>query len=120
MLLVWPIAVPIFIKLFLSLVVAMSLFAIYRRHWQNKKSINTLIWQTDGAWLLGCAEGEMIPVRLSPGTYAMPWLVVLNFKVLTEGRALSLVVLPDMLDQEMFRRLRVRLRLEAGSSVVSE
>jgi hypothetical protein len=43
--------------------------------------------------------------------FLQPWLVILHFRR-DDGRAARLVLLPDMLDRETFRRLRVRLLID--------
>ena len=43
--------------------------------------------------------------------FILPWLVILGFN--SRRRDMRyLVLLPDMLDQDIFRKLRVRLKLE--------
>lgn len=70
-------------------------------------------WEPDGAWNLVLASGRQVEARLSPSTFVATSLVVLNFR---RGRwhACSLVLLPDSLDPDLLRRLRVRLRLAWG------
>jgi hypothetical protein len=48
---------------------------------------------------------------LHPSTYVHPWLVVLNFRLADRRRLRSLVLLPDTLDADSFRHLRLRLGL---------
>lgn len=55
-------------------------------------------------------DGTHLPCRILPGGLVTPWLTVLNLQP-QEGRSmLSVVLLPDSLDAESFRHLRVSLR----------
>ncbi len=55
-------------------------------------------------------DGACQPCRILPGSLVTPWLTVLN--LLPEGAryACSVIILPDSLDAESFRRLRVWLK----------
>ncbi len=55
-------------------------------------------------------DGAELPCRILPGSLVGPWLTVLNVLAQGERRARSVVILPDSLDAESFRQLRVRLR----------
>lgn len=46
----------------------------------------------------------------------LPWLVIMHFKG-DGGRTHHLVLLPDMLEKRLFRRLRVRLMIEVNQAV---
>jgi hypothetical protein len=56
--------------------------------------------------LLGNGE----EAKIEDNSYAQPYLVVLNLKLLASGRRCSLVLFGDALDAETFRHLRTRLR----------
>ncbi len=74
-------------------------------------SLKEVIWQTDGSWYLIQGDGRQLEGRLLGSTYVSPALVVLNFRC-GRWRNRSLVLLPDNLEPDLHRRLRVRLRLE--------
>ena len=85
-------------------------------------SVTTLLWTGDGMWEIGTRDGELLQADLAPNggirpaVYVHPALVVLNFR--TGGRfGKAVVLLPDMVDSEAFRRLRVRLRFEGMKGV---
>ena len=60
------------------------------------------------------AEGAtFIAVTLLPGTTVHPWLTALRLRD-DDGRVHRLVVLPDAMDRQDFRRLRVFLRWQAA------
>lgn len=76
-----------------------------------------LVWERDGEWRLVERGGRTRVCRLRPDSYVHPWLTVLNF---AGERRCSVVLLPDSLDRDTYRRLRVRLGLRraepAGSA----
>lgn len=61
-----------------------------------------------GAWRLTCGDGRGLDLRLTHAPLVLPWLVALEFRA-ADGRRHDLLLLPDMLDADAFRRLRVRL-----------
>ncbi len=60
---------------------------------------------------LQLSSGRETRARLMPQVFILPWLVIMHFRC-DSGRIRHLVLLPDMLEQEVFRRLRVRLMIE--------
>lgn len=100
---VLPLNLPVLLRFGIAAAVLISFV------WQvSRVSLRYLIWETDGDWQLQEAGGKKIIVRLCPATYVSPILVVLRFQ-LQSGGTRSVVLLPDMLDRQSFRRLRVRL-----------
>jgi toxin CptA len=70
-------------------------------------------WASDGTWHLTMASGDSVEARLLPSTYVTGPLLVLGFRCGGWlARARSLVLLPDSVDADVLRRLRVRLRLD--------
>ncbi|MBK8163814.1 MAG: hypothetical protein IPK65_11965 [Gammaproteobacteria bacterium] len=70
-----------------------------------------LVWARDGEWRLIERGGRTRVCRLRPDSYVHPELTVLNF---AGGRRCSIVLLPDSLDSDTYRRLRVRLGLHSA------
>ncbi len=56
-------------------------------------------------------ETEFFPVTILPSATVHPWLTVLRLEY--EGHSLNLMITPDAIDSEAFRRLRVWLRWQA-------
>lgn len=81
---------------------------IARVQMRRDKSIVALVWGRDGDWLLIERGGRTPVCSLRPDSYVHPRLCLLNFAGERRG---SVVLLPDSLDSESFRRLRVRLGL---------
>ena len=80
---------------------------------RSSSSVVRLEWDCDDRWRLFTLGGEVRDGRLRADTYLHPYLIILNFK----GRLLrrtSVVIAPDRLDAESFRRLYVRLKISGG------
>ena len=75
-----------------------------------KHSIASVICAVDGRWILVTRGGDMITTKLAAGCYVHPQLVVLRFDKAAPWHRRSLALLPDMVAEDVFRRLRVRLR----------
>ena len=63
--------------------------------------------RADGSWRVARPSGRL-HAHLAAGTFCSRWLVVLSLR--TGEGVLRRVLLPDALDRETWRRLRVRLR----------
>lgn len=98
------------IKVVLWIVLLASLLSVIKK--QGKGNVRCLSWKEDSDWVLSQEDGTEVEARLLTTTYVNPWLVVLNFKMLEDNRQRSVSLFRDALDQETFRKLRVRLALE--------
>jgi len=98
------------LRLLLAATVLISLAAAVLRHLLPTRSgaVRELIWKPDGGWILVTGGGSRA-CRLRPGSYVHPLCTVLNFAGDTRR---SVLLLPDNVDVEQFRRLRGRLGLE--------
>jgi toxin CptA len=108
-----PLRLPVWLALLLSVAVIASLTYTLTTHalLVSRRAIVQLIWDAEGKWTLLTLKGERLTAQLQPTTYLHPHLVILNFRLgkLWERRAV--VLLPDSVDADTFRRLRVRLAL---------
>ena len=61
--------------------------------------------------------GEWWNAQLLPSTFVTPWLTILNLHI--DGKRLPrhVILLPDRVDADQFRRLRVWLRWRCGTPV---
>ena len=112
-LLMWPVLQP---ERWLILAVASMLLFSLVRSWrlqvsrQHPDAVCSLLWGEGKDCLLSLHSGRQEQVSMRAQAFILPWLVILYFN----GRRRHmryLVLLPDMLDHEIFRKLRVRLRL---------
>jgi len=66
---------------------------------------------TAGAeWWLTCVSGQTFPVQLLPAAFVHPLCTVLSFQGAEQHY--TVILTPDVVDADMFRRLRVRLRFQ--------
>lgn len=101
---------PTVIKIFLIIVIIISLVYFFRLYilQMSKRSLLELILNDKEEWYLTLVSGETIKVELRPGAFVHPLLVILPFR---HGIYFPTVILtPSSVDQDTFRRLRVRLK----------
>ena len=76
---------------------------------------SALLWRSDGQW--ECRIGGSVePAVLATTAVVQPWLVILPLRCDERRRIRYLVILPDMLPAQDFRRLRVRLRIAMANA----
>ncbi len=63
-----------------------------------------------GGVMLVLRNGRHVPCKMARDSLVTPWLVILNVKLIEQRGARSLVLTPDVMDAQSFRRLRVALR----------
>ena len=129
--LLWPLMLPTTAKLAGSAALALSL-VFYLRHYallRSPKSVMGLELSDDMTCTLQLRQGERIACTLLGSSFVTPYLTVLelkphkNFwsplqplllpmsrKFLRRFSARSIVIMPDGVDMEKFRQLRVLLR----------
>jgi toxin CptA len=73
-----------------------------------------LVLEEEGAEII-LRDGKRQPCRILPGSLASPWLTVLNILPEESRFSRSVVILPDSLDAEAFRQLRVWLKWRGQS-----
>lgn len=98
------------IKLLIVMAILLSLLHTVRTYilQKNPHSPVQLLLDAMDEWHLTIANGETREVKLRSGALVHPLLVVLPFRC---GMRFPVVILaPDVVDADMLRRLRVRLR----------
>jgi len=107
---VMPLNLPLALRLGIALLIVTSFIRQWRRTREYApKSICRLVWEVDDDWTLWCNDSTELVGQLRPDSYESTWLVILRLR-LQQGGWRTVVILPDMLDRQSFRRLRVRLR----------
>lgn len=96
-------------KTLLCVLILASAVVHYQRYplANNKNRIRALVWNQGSAWQIE-REYSADAASLGPEALVLAWLVILQLRPEAGGR-LYLAIVPDMLDSESFRRLRVRL-----------
>ena len=120
--LLWPLTIPVMMKLAGSAILAATLF-LYTRYYAlltSPKSVRGLKLALDSTDAITCTletqRGDYIACALLGSSFVAPYLTVLELKPLgarrlwQRFRKRSVVILPDGIDVEEFRQLRVLLR----------
>ncbi len=105
-----PLNLPTLFRVGIAVVIVISFIRQWLRTREHEPTrIYRLVWEADDDWTLWCNDSTEIVGQLRPDSYESTWLVILRLQLQLGGRR-TLVLLPDMLDRQSFRRLRVRLR----------
>lgn len=89
-----------------------NLYHGWRRHvWHtHPQAIQSVTWQGTDELTVTLHSGRTLPATLVQRALLLPWLVIFHFRVAGQPDR-SLLITPDMLPEDTFRRLRVRLRM---------
>ena len=89
-----------------------SLVYLLRRHGllPDANTIVLMAWGSNNEWLVVTRDGREFSASLQKPIYLQAWIVILIF-ILNDQRR-PIIILPDALDRDSFRRLRVRLQLD--------
>lgn len=74
----------------------------------------------DEGWQVASREGHWQPITLLPDSMALPWLVIVRFRLPGSPLTDSLCIPADAMAQDMHRRLRVRLKFSRQRWRVAE
>ena len=110
--LVLALPLPIGLKLVTTLVFCVSLVFYLKRNARlaSPNSIIRLEIMEDCTCAIETRSGQQLDCILLPTSYASASLTILNLKADGEMLARHVVILPDSIDPEDFRKLRVLLR----------
>lgn len=109
------------IALSAAILIASAAHAILLHAWQRlPRSVTGLEISDDCKLMLRDANGGWREAALLPSSFVTPYLTILNFRHADERRARSVVILPDRVQPDLFRRLRVLLRWRCRSGGIDE
>lgn len=110
----WLADLPASLDTALGLVVLASYVHTFVRHvlLRSRGAVVHLTGAGRGPWRLVTRDGRARWADVRGDSCVHPWLVVLNFDCRPRGRA-TVVLLPDSLDPDELRRLRVQLTAAA-------
>lgn len=77
-----------------------------------------LLLTADAQWWLTCASGHTFSVQLMPAAFVHPLFTVLSFR--GGEQRFTVILTPDVVEEDMFRRLRVRLRFQHDRELQKE
>lgn len=111
-----PLALALSAKLVCGMLVAVSLFVSLRRHalLSGSSAIREIELEAGEVAEVRNTAGEWRDARVLGSSYVSPALTVLNLRVGGSRFAWHVVIVPDSIDAETFRRLRVQLRWSYG------
>lgn len=120
--LLWMIALPPWVIVAASMVIAASgaLYVAKDALRTLPQSIVGMEIRGDGSCILETRSWARKEYKLLASSFVAPYLTVLNFKPAGECFVKSVVILPDSIDAEDFRRLRVLLRWKSGKGSVQD
>lgn len=76
----------------------------------TRSAVIELMLSTDGVVVVRRRDGRMIAGYVQQRSFVHPWLSSIAWKPDGATRSRHLLVLPDMLDRDVYRRVRVLLR----------
>lgn len=97
--------------LLMAVIVASSVYFI-RRHARLSlmKSIVGLNFNAETGLQLDFNDGTRQEAKVLEHSFVAPYLTVLNMQTLEDGKCISLILVPDNVEPDSFRQLRVWLR----------
>lgn len=78
-----------------------------------KFSVKKIEWKNDNEWSLEFTDNQRCEARLLGNSVSLPFLIILNFKLVEGWRSQSVSLYKDSIDADVFRRLRVRLKIQS-------
>jgi len=107
----WQLQLTMNTKVLLSLGLLVYLVWQIRHHLlrRNGNAIVEAVMESDGLWYLVLQSGQQKQAELQPYSFVRPWLMILNFSTGGGCGSLNLILMPDSLDRELARKLRIRL-----------
>ncbi len=97
----------VFILLSLPVLIA-STYRSLKKHTFEKHRIHEVIHDSDGDWKLFIGGKKEVYADLQADSYRHPFISILNFKTEDKEKH-TVILLPDNVDRESFRQLRVLL-----------
>ncbi|HEB67317.1 MAG TPA: hypothetical protein ENI93_05160 [Gammaproteobacteria bacterium] len=117
MVLAYPLGVPLWVRVLLFAGLVASLLFTLRS--DALTGVRDLLLDGGNQWFWRRADGVLEALRLRDDSWLGTHLAVLRFERESGGRTLNVIILPDSVDADSFRRLRVRLRQAPAESRVS-
>lgn len=113
--LLWPLALPAWGKslIVLAVIASLAFFLLSVALLRTPQAVCAIEIRESGEISLQTRRGDWRACRLSGSSYVSPWLTILVLAEEDRRRARYVVITPDNVDADEFRRLRVWLRWAA-------
>jgi len=115
-------ALPVAVKIIITLLLAGSLYYYLRRDaWLASPQSVVMLYLTgrNRCKIEACAKKSTNTI-IDASTFVAPYMIVLCLKMERAHRYRTIVILPDSIDADSFRRLRVWLKWKWRSDSASE
>lgn len=108
----WPLALPLGAKILVVVLLIISLGYYLRKDalLSADDAVVAMQLEDDRGCILIMRSGQSITGRIAGSTFVAPYLTVINLRPAGKFFMRSVVILPDSMQMEEFRRLRVWLR----------
>ena len=102
---------PLLLKGLVSIIIVASLYYYCRLYlfYTSKKSITSIQNDSVDNWYLTTVNNAKILASLLPSSFCSNFLIILNYIDINKQKY-SVIITPDCLSRDDFRRLRVRLK----------
>lgn len=109
---IWPTALPVLLKIGMTLLLAGSLYYNFRQFaWLNSpQAIVKLQLSGRNGCRVSLLTNDHLDCRIDGNTFVASYMVVLCLQAEHAVWRRTIIILPDAIDAEAFRRLRVWLR----------
>ena len=119
---VWVVPLALWLRILLLSALVLNMLYVLRHQaghaWPF--SITALQFERDGLVLAECRNGQILEATVLASSFVAPYLSIILLKFPGVWFTRSVVLLPDMLTTEMFRRTRVWLKWRLGRGAVPE
>lgn len=106
-----PLALPLWTKLALAVVIVTSLaYHVWLDAQRAAPTSGTALVLEGDKVMLVMRDGQELAVSVSKDSLVTPWLTILNLMPLGAHTTRRILILPDSMDAESFRQLRVWLK----------
>lgn len=114
-----PMIASAWVQLIAAFIVSASAWRAYARYIGGRHApVRELVWRANGSCEVTTPAGTERGV-LDSAEWVQPWLTVFTLR-LDSGRKVPVILLPDNVAAEPFRRLRVQLRWGPAAESASE
>jgi len=117
LIMVWLSGLLLMIKVLMSCFICISVCIFLHRKGLNKTSadVDSLILRSEDSWQVKMLDGTVYPAKLNDNLFVHPYLTIICLHF--DHRRLFFIFTPEILDADIFRCLRVRLRLKVGETI---
>jgi len=110
-----PSAILFYLKIILTTLVIFNIFKLLHDYRRDPGKAKLWVWQKKAIWI-ECFDTDNRIWQCRQNNLVTPWFVVVT--LYREGESYRLLIVKDQCDQDVFRRLSVRLRYFQGEAAI--